>query len=272
MAVFDFSGLQQAANRNIHNWDEAIRKWQEFITAPAGQVSMQYYDRNGNLQTVVFDNKNKLIQDFITNVNSAMNKTFYVDAINGNDLNDGSQTAPFKTLKKAVDSVPAGGFAEIVLLSNVELANEAGSIWFNRKQILLNLNGNTLSKTNTFNQIFCSYGFGHLQIIKGSINIVSTNSSAVAAYQTALINVFDGSASVIFGDYANVIGLDTDAPVVNIDRAVCIGGAIKTTMTQTGNFFNLTVVPLFWKVDTVNDKAVIFNKFNTFNTGTAISN
>jgi hypothetical protein len=48
---------------------------------------------------------------------SAMNRTFYVDAENGDDDNTGSSDAPFKTLKKAIDSVPVGGYAKIHILS-----------------------------------------------------------------------------------------------------------------------------------------------------------
>jgi len=39
----------------------------------------------------------------------SMSRNFYVDAINGNDANAGSSTAPFQTIKKACDSVPIGG-------------------------------------------------------------------------------------------------------------------------------------------------------------------
>lgn len=59
--------------------------------------------------------------DLVSAINAVpnmMNRTFYVDAVNGNDNNDGSPTAPFKTVKKAVDSVPAGGIVSISLLND----------------------------------------------------------------------------------------------------------------------------------------------------------
>ncbi len=43
------------------------------------------------------------------------NKVFYIDSENGDDNNDGSSSAPFKTVKKAVYSVPVGGIGVIVL-------------------------------------------------------------------------------------------------------------------------------------------------------------
>lgn len=44
-----------------------------------------------------------------------MSRTFYVDAVNGDDDNDGSSSAPFRTIKKACDSVPVGGKGLIYL-------------------------------------------------------------------------------------------------------------------------------------------------------------
>jgi len=59
---------------------------------------------------------------YIDNINNAvfnqMNRTFYVDAVNGDDNNDGSESSPFRTIQKAVDSIPVGGFVSIILKSD----------------------------------------------------------------------------------------------------------------------------------------------------------
>jgi len=140
---FNLAELQQKVDRVIHNADEFIRKWIEFISAPAGDVSIEYYDKNGQLRTNTFANRNKLIQDFIANANAVMAKTVYVDQINGNDGNDGSQNAPFKTLPKAMNSVPVGGRAEIRLLSDYVSDWGMNFSIFN-KYITLNLSNKTL--------------------------------------------------------------------------------------------------------------------------------
>lgn len=49
-------------------------------------------------------------------IDAAMQRTFYVDAANGDDNNDGSESAPFATIEKACKSVPTGGGATIYLL------------------------------------------------------------------------------------------------------------------------------------------------------------
>lgn len=115
--ALNLAELQQKADRVIHNADEFVRKWMEFIAAPAGTVTLEYYDRNGNLKTVSFSNRNKLVQDFIANVNSVMVKEVYVDGINGNDGNDGSANSPFATIKKAVESTPYGAFVIVNFLT-----------------------------------------------------------------------------------------------------------------------------------------------------------
>ncbi len=51
----------------------------------------------------------------LVNGQDMMSRTFYVDAENGDDNNDGSESAPFKTIKKACDSVPNGGYGKIHL-------------------------------------------------------------------------------------------------------------------------------------------------------------
>jgi len=50
-------------------------------------------------------------------IHSTMDQTFYVDATNGDDNNNGSSTNPFKTIKKACDSVPVGGVGLIYLIN-----------------------------------------------------------------------------------------------------------------------------------------------------------
>jgi len=46
------------------------------------------------------------------------NQTFYVDATNGDDNNDGSSANPFASIQKAVDSTPISGFVNINIVSD----------------------------------------------------------------------------------------------------------------------------------------------------------
>lgn len=114
MAI-DIQGLNDNLLKASKNYDEAVRKWVDLALAPAKDVPIEYYDPDGNLIQTTVPNRAKLFNDLLVNVNSAMYRTYYVDAVNGNDGNDGSQTAPFQTIKKAIDSVPAGGVVTIYL-------------------------------------------------------------------------------------------------------------------------------------------------------------
>ncbi|KZL19826.1 hypothetical protein PsWM33_04740 [Pseudovibrio sp. WM33] len=50
-----------------------------------------------------------------------LQRTFYVDAVNGSDENDGSAEAPFRRLAKAADLVPRHGRGYIYLLSDYHM-------------------------------------------------------------------------------------------------------------------------------------------------------
>ena len=83
------------------------------------------------------------------NGNDLMNKTFYVDATNGDDNNDGSSNAPFATIQKAVDSVPIGGYAVIYLQANQTFTINA-DIYIVNKTILFVGNNVDTSDNSTF--------------------------------------------------------------------------------------------------------------------------
>ncbi len=171
--VLNLAELQQKADRVIHNADEFVRKWTEFLAAPAGNVTLKYYDRNGNLKTVTFSNRNKLVQDFIANVNSVMVKSFVVDQVNGNNGNDGSASNPLQTIDEAVRRVPAGGVANISIVGNYTL-NHYVSV--ENKRVIIRLQNGAIFKNkwyqdanNNFNWMYgfrCS-GFVGIEFILG---------------------------------------------------------------------------------------------------------
>jgi len=65
------------------------------------------------LNQIYFPNSN--LVSAINEVPNIMSKTFYVDSVNGDDGNKGSQAAPFATPEKAMNSIPDGGFGIIYL-------------------------------------------------------------------------------------------------------------------------------------------------------------
>ena len=116
--------IQQKVDRLLYNIAEQNRKAYQLFYDPNPQdVSLPQLDENGNLITVSIPNRAKIKKQMWDDVNAAIglwNRTFYVDAVNGDDNNPGTQDAPFKTIKKAVDSVPIGGVVTVRLVESQE--------------------------------------------------------------------------------------------------------------------------------------------------------
>ena len=70
--------------------------------------------------------------------------TIYVDQTNGNDTNNGTKSAPFKSLQKAIDVVPLHGRGDIHILGDYTLSSNVQII--EKKKITLFLHG-TLTTT-----------------------------------------------------------------------------------------------------------------------------
>jgi hypothetical protein len=103
------------ANFNLLNWANATP---DLYDSTPKDVQIQLKDSNGNITTKTVANRGKFKQQLWDDVGGALgqfDRTFYVDAVNGDDNNDGSSGHPFKTIKKAVDSVPIGGLGKIYL-------------------------------------------------------------------------------------------------------------------------------------------------------------
>jgi len=72
----------------------------------------------------------------LVNGQDMMHRTFYVDAENGDDNNNGSSSAPFKTIKKACDSIPNGGYGTIYLSAG-QIFHISVSVGLNNKTIIM---------------------------------------------------------------------------------------------------------------------------------------
>ena len=118
------------------------------------------------------------------------NQTFYVDATNGDDNNDGSNAHPFKTLKKACDSVPIGGHGSIQLAQNQTYFIDS-DIYISNKVILIRAENSIIENTAyvfTYNgtDYTATYGFlpimSRIMFLHGTIrtaNLLTDNSGSV---------------------------------------------------------------------------------------------
>lgn len=148
---FNFSQLQQSVDRLLINSSEAISKLVDLSIAPAGDVTVQYYDKNGDLVTQTTPNMMKVLNTVQTNINSYMQKTVYVDP-NGDDNNDGTSQRPVKTIRKAVeDLIPSGGYGYVVLRQGTHTLNTHVNVL--NKAVVLALEGNCTLTTQWYNEI-----------------------------------------------------------------------------------------------------------------------
>ena len=101
-------------------------------------VTLQQYDENGNIVSTTVPNLAKIKHDMWDAVNAAVGlwyRTFYVDAENGNDNNPGTrQDAPFKTIDKALNSVPVGGRG-VIYLKEGQIHEIQSVVWIVNKVI-----------------------------------------------------------------------------------------------------------------------------------------
>ncbi len=107
------------ANFNLINFANI---YPDVMDSTPKTIEYQYKDANGNIQTKSIANRGEFKQQLWDDVGGALgqfNRTFYVDAINGDDNNIGTNSsAPFKTIQKAINSVPYGAFVRVELVSN----------------------------------------------------------------------------------------------------------------------------------------------------------
>jgi len=83
-----------------------------------GSIQTSFQNQINAVNSAI-ENMQNQVDNFLagaeTTIKGWWNSVFYVDAVNGDDNNDGSSSAPFKTIKKAVDSIPVGGMGAIYL-------------------------------------------------------------------------------------------------------------------------------------------------------------
>lgn len=115
----DLNALQQ----KINNYTTVISSWfrnvgKLYFSGTPENVTVQMLDEGGNLVNTTLPNVAQFRQtvwDAMDGAIGQFNKKIYVDSDNGDDTNSGASSSKFKTLKKAIDSIPVGGYGAIYL-------------------------------------------------------------------------------------------------------------------------------------------------------------
>ncbi len=89
-----------------------------------GSIQTSFQNQINAVNSAI-ENMQQQVDNFIagaeTNIKSWWNAVFYVDATNGDDNNDGSSSAPFKTLSKAINRIPIGGYGTVYIVGTCEV-------------------------------------------------------------------------------------------------------------------------------------------------------
>jgi len=106
----------------------------------------------------------------LVNGQDMMSRTFYVDAENGDDSNDGSESAPFKTIQKACGSVPVGGFGYIYLYGGQTFALNASIILKHKSLFFQNYgNGDRYTITSFYHDNGSSAWIEHFKLYNSKL-------------------------------------------------------------------------------------------------------
>ncbi len=139
----------------------------------------------------------------------ANNKNYYVDPVAGLDTNSGTQDSPFKTIRKACDSVPIGGYGTITVVGNEAVTAEITSdiTLYNKSIILksaspasrpkvrnLSYDYNGARHTTGFQMRNAIIAFSDLDIVTASWNDAALPTST----WEGVIKRFDISAAKVF--------------------------------------------------------------------------
>lgn len=84
-----------------------------------------------------------------TAVNDELSQTLYLDATNGNDANDGTQSKPFRTLKALIDSIPTGSSVQIKGNAN-QVINIDNTISQTNKHVLVLIDNLTINASASY--------------------------------------------------------------------------------------------------------------------------
>ena len=122
--MFSWTSLVEKVNHLLFNSTSYIKNIYDMYFNPNPKtLNIQMYDDNGALTNVNVPNMAKIKHDMWDAVNAATglwNRTFYIDPVNGDDNNPGTSSAPFKTIAKAINATPTGGFVTLYLANNAK--------------------------------------------------------------------------------------------------------------------------------------------------------
>ena len=184
---------------NILIWQTVISSWLRnvgklYFSGTPENVEVDLIDENGNLVKSTLPNVAQFRKQVWDSVNSAFSKfdtTFYVDAILGDDTNDGSSSKPFKTLKKAISETRVRGTillrTDIILKSSLDFVyvSEEISIRSESGQKKITIKIEISNNLYYRSKIFEFRNSGNIQFSKLDFNFIKNSDTTKSRVQTS---------------------------------------------------------------------------------------
>ena len=122
-SIFDQLIELQNQLQNLYTQLNAIQQkmYDMYYSTTPTDIQIPQINPDGTITNVTVPNHAKIKQMIWDDVGGALgqfNKTVFVDSVNGDDTNPGTIDAPFKTVQKAVDSIPTGGRGVINIIGD----------------------------------------------------------------------------------------------------------------------------------------------------------
>ena len=201
-------------------------------------VPFEYIDENGKKVTTTIKNQagfRKKVWDDVGSALGQFNRTFYVDAENGDDNNTGASDSPFKTIKKAVASTPIGGVVSIALLASDNYISD--DILVVNKMIYFIDKTNSGDANLTFDTYTDADGnilFKQIQLNSSYLNVSSIKITSNNTTNTQMSTIFYKTSPFLFASGFNQItGYN---PTINL-----VADALITIYPNTGVFGSLGI-------------------------------
>lgn len=197
----------------------------------------------------------------------------YVSTTGNDTSGDGSSSNPFKTIQKAVDSLPKhlGGYTARIDIANGTYAERVSVVGFSSGSLVIGISGRTVTirgieiiesshvTTNISNITYATGFTGPLyKVDKGSsvligskmtvdgaksslIGVSASNGSNLSTYADITLSVSNCYNAAVISEYGSVIALDTVVGTNNSIGLVSTRGAILSYETHTleGGFGDL---------------------------------
>ncbi len=216
--------------------------------------------------------------DLVSAINAVpniTNKTFYIDQVNGSDNNDGSQSLPFKTLQKAFNNIPPGGFGVIKLLNDYICSQDTGSREKVGKHKYIIISGfiNTSNGTPLYTLKNSSLvgGFSGILVETGTtldlqdLELESNDNGSGAPHWQMLVKIEIGAVNVglKIGRWSNYTNNTTilrlnGVPIADFEVAIGVCNFVRVDLeasSSTNLFFNRLERQIIFNYTQINDKS-----------------